>query len=86
MGKIYSQCFRVLKKGKFMVVIVTDIFSRGRYVPYHLDTIDVAQAAGFTLKGIQMVMDHWKRKYIYGSPRGLFANFHHHYALIFQKP
>lgn len=86
MALIYSECFRLLKKGKFMVVIVADIFSRGRFVPYHIDTVQAAQAAGFTLRGIQVVMDHWKRKYVYGPPKRFFVNFHHHYALIFQRP
>jgi DNA modification methylase len=82
---IYRECFRVLKKGKFMVVIVADICSHGQFVPYHIDTVRACQASGFTLKGIQVVMDQWKRKYVYGPPKRLFVNFHHHYGLIFQK-
>ena len=85
MSGIYAQCFRSLKKGKFMVVIVADIHSRGRFIPYHIDTVDAVQAAGFTLREIQVVMDHWKRRGVYGPPRQLFENFHHHYALVFQK-
>ena len=85
MTGIYSECFRILKKSRFMVVIVADIHSRGRFVPYHLDTVDAVIDAGFILRDIQVVMDHWKRRGIYGSPQGLFGNFHHHYALVFQK-
>ena len=85
MTLIYSECFRLLKRGKFMVVIVADIFSGGQFVPYHIDTVHAAEAAGFALRGVQVVMDHWKRKYVYGPPKRLFVNFHHHYALIFEK-
>ena len=85
MALIYSQCFRLLKTGKSMVVIVADIVKYGAFIPYHADTIYAAQAAGFKLRGIQVVMDHWKRKNIYGPPRRPYECFHHHYALVFQK-
>ena len=85
MKGIYSECFRLLKRSRFMVVIVADIHSRGKLVPYHLDTIDAVLDAGLKLRDIQVVMDQWKRKGVYGPPMRLFENFHHHYALIFQK-
>ena len=85
MRTIYSQCFRLLKKGRSMVVIVADIVRQGTFIPYHLDTINAVRAAGFKLRGIQVVMDHWKRKNIYGAPRRPFECFHHHYALAFEK-
>jgi DNA modification methylase len=85
MASIYSQCFKLLKKGKSMVVIVADIVKYGAFIPYHADTIYAVQAAGFRLRGIQVVMDQWKRKNIYGPPRRPYDCFHHHYALAFQK-
>jgi len=86
MRSIYGHCYNVLKRQKYMVLIVADIYSRGRFVPFHVDTMLAAESAGFQLKGVQVVMDQWKRKYIYGAPRAGVINFHHHYALIFQKP
>jgi len=85
MAIIYRLYFNVLKKGRFLVSIVADIFKNWEYIPYHMDTIMVARAVGFHLKGIQVVLDHWKLKYVYGAPKTLFGNFHHHYALVFQK-
>ncbi len=84
MTLIYGQCYRILKRGKFMVIIVADI-SKGQFVPYHIDTIRAVCASGFNLHGIQVVMDHWKKCNDYGIPNRFFLNFHHHYALIFQK-
>ena len=74
-----------VEEEKFLVSIVSDIFKCGEFIPYHMDTIRLAQAAGFKLKHIQVVMDHWKQKFIYGPPTRLFPYFHHHYALVFQK-
>jgi len=85
MTLIDGHCYRILKKGKFMVIIVADIFSRGEFVPYHIDTIHAACASGFKICGIQVVMDHWKRCDDYGIPNRLNLSFHHHYALVFQK-
>jgi len=86
MTAIYRNCLEILKRQKFMVLIVADIYSRGSFVPFHVDTMLAAENAGFHLKGVQVVMDQWKRKYIYGAPKSGMINFHHHYALIFQKP
>jgi hypothetical protein len=68
-----------------MAVIVADIIPNGRFVPYHLDAIDAVCDSGFKLAGIQVVLDHWKRSTDRGIPFRFFLNFHHHYALIFQK-
>jgi len=85
MTLIYSQCYRILKKGKFMVIIVADISPKGQFIPYHIDTIHAVCASGFNLRGIQVIMDHWKKCNDYGIPNRFFFNFHHHYALVFQK-
>jgi DNA modification methylase len=85
MKKVYLECFRLVKKGKFMTVIVADIIPNGRFIPYHLDTIDAVCDSGFKLAGIQVILDHWKRCTDRGIPYRFFLNFHHHYALVFQK-
>ena len=85
MGFVYSECYRLLKRGKTMVVIVADIFRNGNFIAYHADTIHAAQSSGFKLRGIQVVMDQWKRKNIYGPPKRPYQCFHHHYALVFEK-
>jgi len=85
MGSIYTLCHRALKPGKFMVVIVSDISVKGRFVPYGFDTGQVVCNSGFSWRGIQVVLDHWKKPKDYGIPYRFFFNFHHHYALVFQK-
>ena len=85
MESIYKLCHRVLKPGKFMVDIVSDICVKGRFIPYGFDTGQVVCNAGFNWRGTQVVLDHWKKPKNYGIPYRFFFNFHHHYALVFQK-
>lgn len=47
MFKVYGECYRVLKPGKFMVVVVRDIRRRGLTIPLGADTIKLCQTAGF---------------------------------------
>lgn len=47
MLKVYRECYRVLKPGKFMVVVVKDIQRNWKTVPLGADTIKLCQLAGF---------------------------------------
>lgn len=47
MFKVYRECYRVLKPGKFMVVVVKDIQRNWKTIPLGADTIKLCQLAGF---------------------------------------
>jgi DNA modification methylase len=47
MFKVYGECYRVLKPGKFMVVVVKDIQRNWKTIPLGADTIKLCQLAGF---------------------------------------
>jgi len=49
MLKVYMECHRVLRPGKFMVVVVKDIRRKNLTVPLGADTIKLCQLAGFEL-------------------------------------
>ena len=49
MFKVYSECFHVLKPGKFMVVVVKDIRRKGLTIPLGCDTVKLLQLAGFEI-------------------------------------
>ncbi len=85
MRNTYSLCHRILKKGKFMTIIVSDIFSDGRFIPYGADTLKVVESVGFKSQGVQVILDTWKKNRPYGIPYRVSFTFHHHYALVFQK-
>ena len=47
MFKVYSECFRILNPGKYMVVVVKDIRRNWLTIPLGADTIKLCQAVGF---------------------------------------
>jgi len=47
MFKVYSECFKVLKSGKFMVVVVKDIQRNWSTIPLGADTVKLCQLVGF---------------------------------------
>lgn len=47
MHKVYSECFRVLKAGRFCVVIVKDLRRKRLTVPLGCDTVKLLRDAGF---------------------------------------
>jgi DNA modification methylase len=47
MLKVYRECYRVLKPGKFMIVVVKDIQRNWKTIPLGADTIKLCQLAGF---------------------------------------
>jgi len=52
MFKVYSECYRVLKPGKFMVVVVKDIQRNWKTIPLGADTIKLCQLASFEVHDI----------------------------------
>ena len=47
MFKVYSECFRILNPGKYMVVVVKDIRRNWLTIPLGADTIRLCQMVGF---------------------------------------
>lgn len=83
--KVFSQCYRTLKTGKYMVVVVSDFRHKSRYVYYHADICNIMKKIGFTPKGITIFVKNAKKLYPYGYPFEYVPNIHHEYILIFKK-
>lgn len=47
MSKIYSECYRILKPDKYMVVVVKDLMREGGRAPIGVDTVNLCRNAGF---------------------------------------
>lgn len=45
--KIYAQCYRILKPGKFCIINVNDFRKGGQYYSYHVDTVNALKSVGF---------------------------------------
>ena len=97
MYKVYSECYRVLKPGKFMVVVVKDIQRDWSTIPLGADTIKLCQLAGFKVHDIIINKlynpSFWmlnlakksRRKGNKGTKR-FHALKNHEYVLVFRKP
>jgi len=83
--RVFSQCYRTLKTGKYMAVVVSDFRHKSRYVYYHADICNIMKEIGFTPKGITIFVKNAKKLYPYGYPFEYVPNIHHEYILIFKK-
>jgi len=83
--RVFGECYRVLKQGKYMVVIVSDFRHGSKFVPFHNDLSEAVQKTGFSLEGITILVQDSKNLYPYGMPYAFVSNIHHQYILIFRK-
>jgi DNA modification methylase len=86
LAKVFAECYRVLKSGKYMVVVVSDFRHGAAFIPFHSDLAMTVQRVGFTLEGITILVQDSKNLYPYGMPYAFVSNIHHQYVLIFRKP
>jgi DNA modification methylase len=97
MLKVYRECFRVLKPGKFMVVVVKDIQRNWKTIPLGADTIKLCQLAGFDLHDIIINKMYFPSFWMLNLAKKSQTNrrkephkFHvlktHEYVLVFRKP
>ena len=83
--KIFQECHRVLKKKKYMCLVVSDFRHGSDFIPFHADVISCMTNVGFTLEGINILVQNAKKLYPYGYPYAFVSNIHHQYILIFRK-
>ena len=86
LAKVFASCHRVLRKGKYMAVIVSDFRHGSTFIAFHQDLALAIQGVGFTLEGITVLVQDSKNLYPYGMPYAFVSNIHHQYILIFRKP
>ncbi len=82
---IFAECYRVLKNGKYMCVIVSDFRDKGKFITYHTDITRIVEEISFTLQGITILAQDNKNLYPYGIPYAFVSNINHQFILIFQK-
>ena len=84
---IFKECFRVLKRGKFISVLVNDFRKDGKFYTYHCDTIRLLNEVGF--------ISHDIRVYLVGTLSTIFASEleaqkrsakTHEYIIVMRKP
>ena len=83
---IFKQCFRVLKDGKYISVIVSDFRNKSKYHMFHADLMSRLELEGFESKGLTVLYQRHKRIFPYGYPYAFVPNIHNQFILILQKP
>jgi hypothetical protein len=97
MLKVYHECYRVLRPGKFMVVVVKDIQRKWKTVPLGAETIRLCQVAGFNCHDViinkmyfpsfwMLSLAKKSQKEGLREARKFHALKNHEYVLVFRKP
>ena len=79
--------YKVLKKGKYCIIVVMDIRKKSKFYPFHMDLVNKMQETGFELDDIVI----WDRQKEYNNMRPLGypyvfrVNKVHEFILIFKK-
>ncbi len=83
---VFKECFRVLKNGKYICVIVSDFRNKSKYHMFHADLMNRLELEGFQSKGLTILYQRHKRIFPYGYPYAFVPNIHNQFILILQKP
>ena len=85
MGRVFGELHRVLRDGRYAVVIVRDAYQGGRYLFTGSDLAAQAASAGFVPKGDLIWYQAGTRLRPYGYPRSFVPNIVHQHVLVLRK-
>ncbi len=85
MEAAFDECWRVLKPGKYMALIVRNAYQGGRYTFTHADLAARAEKAGFTTKGEIVWWQTGTRLRPYGYPHAYVPNIAHQHIVVLRK-
>lgn len=89
--RIFKQCGRILRQGKYMAIVVSDFRDKGEYISFHSDLIQklnhmaLPEGGQLVLQGTKVLIQNHKSLHPYGYPFSYVENIHHQYVLIFRK-
>ena len=85
LANFFEDCSRILKPKKYLCVIVSDFRNKDRYYMFHADLASKLGRNYFSLKGITILYQKFKRVFPYGYPYSYVPNIHHQYILVLQN-
>ena len=85
MGAVFAELIRVLRPGRYAVVIVRDAYQEGRYQFVGSDLAARAAAVGFVPKGDLIWHQAGTRLRPYGYPRVFVPNIAHQHILVLRR-
>ncbi|QPW61920.1 DNA methylase [Clostridium phage CWou-2020b] len=89
--RVFLQCARTLKFGKYMAIVVSDFRDKSEYISFHSDLIHelnkalIPEGGVLKLQGTKILLQNHKSLLPYGYPFAYVENIHHQYILIFKK-
>lgn len=90
--KVFMECARVLRTGKYMCLVVSDFRNKSEYISFHSDLIQRMKnrligdgKSMLQLQGIRLLLQNHKSLLPYGYPYAFVENIHHQDILIFRK-
>lgn len=86
MERAFAECFRVLKRGAYLTIILRNAYQGGRYYLTNALLAERAERTGLVLKGEKIWYQGGTPLRPYGYPYGFVPNIVHQFILIFQKP
>lgn len=86
MSKVFERCYRLLRPGRYMVIIVRNAYQNGEYIFTHVDLARAAREAGFVPKGEIIWYQAGTRLRPYGYPSCFVPNIAHQYIVVLQRP
>jgi DNA modification methylase len=86
LAAIFGECARVLKRGRYMAIIVSDFRDKSKYIMFHADLARSLEAYGIEMRGLKVLYQRHKKVFPYGYPYSYVPNIHNQYILILQKP
>jgi len=88
MGRVASECYRVLKKDKFCAILMGDTRQNGHMIPMSFDVMKIFEETGFKLKELIIKEQHNCKATGYWKTNSVKYNFlliAHEYLFIFRK-
>lgn len=90
-NNVFKECGRVLKKDKYMAIVVSDFRNKSEFISFHSDLIyrinklRIDNNYIISLQGVKILLQNHKSLLPYGYPFAYVENIHHQYILIFKK-
>jgi len=87
LGTVFAQCGRLLRRKRYLCVVVADFRHGPQFHLYHADIARLIEGlgAGLQLKGLTVLVQDSKNLYPLGVPYAFVSNIHHQFVVIFQK-
>ncbi|MCS6876497.1 MAG: DNA methyltransferase, partial [Aquificaceae bacterium] len=84
--KHFAEYYRVLKRGRYVSIVVSDFRHKDRYYMFHSDAGSRLERVSFLLQGLIILVQDNKHLYPYGYPTTFVPNINHQFILIARKP